>query len=110
MNKPLGERYMTFMGKTYYHEEDVVSALEGLKEDMNDFYHSIGKPKVWAQSNNELCDLCEEHAKKIIDEWFPFASQSIYCIECKKKMVGYTGDAWYNCTCINCMQSGKVRE
>ena len=52
---------------------EIKERVEGMKEDMNDFYHSIGKPKVWAQSNDELCDLCEEHAKKLVGKWFPFA-------------------------------------
>ena len=48
--------------------EDVLLHLEGLKEDMDDFYHRIGKPLIWSASNDEVADLCEEHAKRLVDE------------------------------------------
>ena len=78
MSEPLTKDLLHYedFGNDAFYDWQVVSALEGLRGDMNDFYHSIGKPKVWAQSNDELCDLCEEHAKMLVDKWFPFLNDN----------------------------------
>lgn len=60
----------------FFHEDAVRSAVEGLKADMFDFYHEIGRATIWCASNDEVTDLCEAHALKLVDKWFPVFSQS----------------------------------
>lgn len=60
-----------------FYLDDVRSAFEGLKADMFDFYHEIGKATIWCASNDEVADLCEAHALKLVDKWFPVFSQSL---------------------------------
>lgn len=60
-----------------FYLDDVRSAVEGLKADMFDFYHEIGKATIWRASNDEVADLCEAHALKLVDKWFPVFSQSL---------------------------------
>ena len=52
-------------------ESKVFAAVEGLKADMFDFYHEIGRGTIWRASNDEVADLCEAHALKLVDKWFP---------------------------------------
>lgn len=60
-----------------FYLDDVRSAFQGLKADMFDFYHEIGKATIWCASNDEVADLCEAHALKLVDKWFPVFSQSL---------------------------------
>ena len=55
--------------------EKVISAVEWLKESVNDLYK--GKSEAWRMVNDELCDQCEEFFKKKINEAFPVLNKKI---------------------------------
>jgi len=59
-------------------KDDVLSALEGLKEDTRDLYRVFDKGKVWSWNNDELADNLSDYVQQRIDKWFPFAKDSSY--------------------------------
>jgi len=68
--------------KPCYHEESAFKlgvkntfklkndAVEGLKKDITDLYHKIGKVEVWEASNDVVCEMCEEYVISMINKWF----------------------------------------
>ena len=52
----------------FIRRDEFIKRLEWLRKRTNDLYHTIGKVKVWRSGNDEVCDLCEEYFKKLIDQ------------------------------------------
>lgn len=55
----------------YFSVKSMKSAVEYLKEQIDNLYHKFPKGDVWRASNDTVCDMCEEYMIKKIDETFP---------------------------------------
>jgi len=51
--------------------ESVKSAVEWLKDEIDNLYRKFPKGDIWRASNDQVCDMCEEYMKKKIAEAFP---------------------------------------
>lgn len=68
--KPLVLKHISHQFYADVKGEDVLSAVEGLKKDVEDIYHKLGKVPVWSSSQDVVCDMAEDYFKKCIDKWF----------------------------------------